>query len=282
MPANLTGKTAVITGASRGLGYSIAETFWRQGANLILIARDREALQNFVATHPANDQTIEIIATDLGRHLQDCLAQLADKKIDILVNNAAISGPIGPLWENNWDDWLYALEVNMVTPISLARALISGMIARNSGKIINLSGGGATTSRPNFSAYAIAKTGLVRFTEILADELKPYKIDVNAIAPGVMNTHLLTDIIQAGKEIVGEKEYSQAYDKIQSEQTMTENPAELCLFLASEASDGITGKLISATWDPWKSLIQYKDTLKNTDIYTLRRIVPKDRGQHWE
>ncbi len=281
MQVDLKGKTALITGASRGLGFAIAETFFKAGANLILIARNEEALKHFRDIHPSDNQSIEIIPADLGKDLTHCIRTLASKKIDILVNNAAISGPIGPLWENDWEHWLYALQVNMITPIALCKALLPRMIAQNNGRIINLSGGGATGSRPHFSAYAVAKTGLVRFTETLAEEVKSYKITVNAIAPGVMNTQILTDIITAGKAIVGEKEYSAAFDQLQSANPLTENPAELCLFLASEISQSINGKLISAAWDPWKSLTHYSDMLKSTDIYTLRRIVPKDRGQDW-
>lgn len=281
MQVNLKNKTAVITGASRGLGLAIAETFFASGANLILIARNLDALEHFRRTHYTDNQSIEIIQADLGKDLQKCIAKLSGKKIDILVNNAAISGPIGPLWENDWDHWLYALQINMTAPIALARAVLPHMIAQNDGRIINLSGGGATQSRPHFSAYAVAKTGLVRFTETLAEEVKSYRITVNAIAPGVMKTEILTDIIQAGKTIVGEKEFSVAFDKLQSDNSMTENPAALCLFLASEQSHGISGKLISATWDPWQSLDHYSDLLKSSDIYTLRRIVPKDRGQDW-
>lgn len=279
MPANLQGKTALITGASRGLGRAIAEIFWENGANLILLARNIKFLQEFQTMHVHSAQSIKIFSTDLGNPVEvdGFIQKIASQKIDILVNNAAISGPIGPFWENAAQAWNDTLQINLLTPAALCRALIPRMIAQNSGKIINLSGGGATHSRPNFSAYAVAKTGLVRLTEILAEELKNLNISVNAIAPGVMKTDMLADILNAGENLVGEKEYQTAR---MAEDTL-QNPAKLCLFLASNESAGITGKLISATWDPWSTLKDYVETLKNTDIYTLRRIIPEDRGQNF-
>jgi NAD(P)-dependent dehydrogenase (short-subunit alcohol dehydrogenase family) len=283
MQANLHGKTALVTGASRGLGRVIAETFWEKGANLILIARNIQSLQEFERAHVGTSQKVTVLAADLSSSSQvsQLIEKIAEKEIDILVNNAAITGPIGPLWENDWELWNATIQLNLLTPATLSRAIIPHMIRKNAGKIINLSGGGATQSRPNFSAYAVAKTGLVRLTEILAEETKDFNIGVNAIAPGMMKTDMLVDILKAGKNTAGEKEYLSAEQKITSIDGMTKNPAELCLFLADSMSDGITGKLISAAWDPWQTLPAHVDTLKNTDIYTLRRIIPQDRGHNF-
>jgi 3-oxoacyl-[acyl-carrier protein] reductase len=149
------------------------------------------------------------------------------------------------------------------------------------GKIINLSGGGATTPRPFFSAYAVAKTGLVRFTEIIAKEVKEFKIEVNSIAPGILHTDMMQGIFHAGEKMAGQKEYSQAQKVMQGEGNDPRTAAELCVFLVSPSSDGITGRLISAIWDPWEDLPLHLDDLRNSDIYTLRRIVPKDRNLNW-
>jgi NAD(P)-dependent dehydrogenase (short-subunit alcohol dehydrogenase family) len=286
MPVNLQNKTILITGASRGLGRMMAKMLWDAGANLILVARSLDPLNHLrdELCERSHHQAIEIFSVDLSHAdaLDEFIQKIHHKKIDCLINNAAISGPIGPTWENDWQDFQKTLQINLMSPIALCRALIPRMITQGQGKIINISGGGATNSRPNFSAYAIAKTGLVRFTEILADEVKPFNISVNCIAPGVMKTDMLLDIIKAGREKVGEKEYLNAESKLKLPDPMTENAGRLCLFLLSDESEEITGKLISATWDPWKSLHAYIDTLKNSDIYTLRRIIPEDRGQNWE
>lgn len=283
----LKNKTALITGASRGLGASIARCLWNDGADLILVARSTEklsALRNELLASAKLQQSIEIIAVDLANPdaVTNFIVQLEVKKIDILVNNAGILGPVGPTWENNWQDWLTTMQINLLTPVALCRALVAKMVKQNYGKIINLSGGGATAPRANFSAYSVAKSGLVRFSETLADEVKSFSIAVNCIAPGMMNTDMLTEFFAAGIEKIGAKDHNQIQKvKATSNDSTLLNAAKLCAFLASSASDGITGKLISAVWDPWAKLPDYLTELSNSDIYTLRRIVPKDRGKEW-
>lgn len=283
---DLQNKTALITGASRGLGLHIAQQFWTHGANLVLIARSEKNLEQLseqLSKTAKSNQTIQVIATDLSNSKSfDEIATRCDfSAIDIVVNNAAIQGPIGPVWENNWDEWQNTIQVDLLTPIALCRAVTPHMIKRNFGKIINLSGGGATGPRANFSAYAVAKAGLVRFSETLASEVEKFNISVNCIAPGVMNTDMLAQIIEAGASKVGEKEFTQVNRNKNNNNSTIERAAELCCYLASEKSNGITGKLISAVWDPWKNLTDYLQELQQSDIYTLRRIVPKDRGKAW-
>ena len=202
-------------------------------------------------------------------------------KIDVLINNAAVLGPIGKAWENPWEDWQTAIRVNLFSAVELCRACIPWMAGRRQGKIINLSGGGATGPRPHFSAYATAKASLVRFSEILAEEVRDLNIQVNCVAPGPMNTEMLQAVLRAGPESAGEAEYAKAVEQAHRGGASPQRAADLCAFLASPASDGITGKLISAVWDPWESLPDHLDELRDSDIYTLRRIVPKDRGKDW-
>jgi 3-oxoacyl-[acyl-carrier protein] reductase len=106
-------------------------------------------------------------------------------------------------------------------------------------------------------------------------------IDVNAVAPGALNTRLLEDVLAAGPDKIGEAAYAQALKQRASGGTPLQKGVELCAFLASRASDGITGRLISAVWDPWADLPAHLDELRRSDIYTLRRIVPEDRGKSW-
>jgi NAD(P)-dependent dehydrogenase (short-subunit alcohol dehydrogenase family) len=148
------------------------------------------------------------------------------------------------------------------------------MKARGGGKIVNFSGGGATGSRPHFSAYACAKTAIVRLTEVLADEVREFHIDVNAIAPGAVNTAMLDELLGAG-EMAGSKERSEATKRKEAGGTPPEVPAGLVAFLASDESDGITGKLISAPWDPWNDKGFQEALRANQDLATLRRIDDK-------
>jgi len=139
------------------------------------------------------------------------------------------------------------------------------MILRGYGKIINISGGGATKARPNFSAYSTSKAALVRFTETLAEEVKLFHIDVNAVAPGMMRTAMTDKVLAAGVEAAGVEEYKQA----ESCDTTPERAAKLVAFLASHESDGITGRLISVH-DPWEGM-RAADFEGLPDKYRLRR-----------
>ena len=284
--STLQNRTALITGASRGLGAQIADSFWSAGANLILVARSADPLGQLATGLPKRaEQRIVTIVADLGDPdaPEQILAEARRQfdSLNVLVNNAAIQGPIGLLWQNDWVEWQSTIQVNLLAPVALCRLCVPWMSSHSQrSKIINLSGGGGTGPRPNLSAYATAKSGLIRFTETLAEELHEL-IDVNCIAPGAMNTAMLESLLAAGPESAGQKEYAQAIKVRDSGGSDPARAAALCVFLASVASDGITGKLISAVWDPWEHFPQHLEDLQKTDIYTLRRIVPKDRGRSW-
>jgi 3-oxoacyl-[acyl-carrier protein] reductase len=134
---------------------------------------------------------------------------------------------------------------------------------------------------PRLSAYAASKAAVVRLTETLAEELREFSIDLNAIAPGALNTRLLDEILNAGPDAVGKEFYQKSLKQRDSGGVPPDKAARLCVYLASEISYGITGKLISAQWDPWENLHEFREQLANSDIYTLRRIVPEDRGLKW-
>jgi len=160
------------------------------------------------------------------------------------------------------------------------RTLFSHFVQRGYGKVIQLSGGGATKPLPGLSAYAASKAAVVRFAETLAGELREYHVDVNSVAPGALNTRMLDEILAAGPERVGEAFYERALDQQRTGGASLEHAARLAVWFASAASDGVTGKLISAVWDPWEELADHIDELAS-DVYTLRRIVPADRDLGW-
>ena len=285
----LLNNNAIITGASRGLGKEIAIEYAKEGASLIICARDynkllelKSELQELIS----EDQSIHLLEIDITSETAAYqIKEEADKawkgKIDILVNNAGIQGPLGPIEEIDWTNWLKAINVNLIAPIAISRTIIPIMKEQRKGKIINLSGGGATSPMPYFSAYAATKAAIVRLTETLALECKDYQIDVNAIAPGMLNTNMLQEVINAGPQKVGQNYFEKALQQNETGGASLENAAKLCVYLGSDKSNGISGKLISAVWDPWESLEIHLDTLKSTDIYNLRRIVPEDRDERW-
>lgn len=278
-------KVAIITGANRGLGAAIAHLFAQEGANLLLVARDGALLKTVAESLPVQPgQKIEWREADVTSPEDiTAIGNTALEKfgrVDILVNNAGIYGPIGPFEEVDWAEWLAALNINLLGAISLSRQIVPIMKKQGYGKIINLSGGGATAPLPRFSAYAVSKAALVRFTETIAEELAEFHIDVNAIAPGALNTRLLDQILEAGPQLAGEQMYQRSLKQQQEGGASMEIGAELAVFLASEQSDGISGRLISAIWDDWRNLTEKREKLKKSDVFTLRRIVPEDRG--WE
>lgn len=185
---------------------------------------------------------------------------------------------MGRLEDSIWDDWVDAVRVNLFGTALMCRAIIPVLRRRGHGKIINLSGGGATQPLPRISAYAASKAAVVRLTETLALELHDARVDVNAIAPGALNTRLLDEILAAGPEKVGPELYERSIEQQEKGGTPLETGAALAVFLASAQSDGISGRLLSAVWDDWRNLSRWREKLARSDVYTLRRIVPEDRG----
>jgi NAD(P)-dependent dehydrogenase (short-subunit alcohol dehydrogenase family) len=288
MSNTLKGRAAIITGANQGLGKAIAHAFVQAGADVMLCARDEMKLVETITELRAlcdPGQRVESILADVSKKDQvDQLISVALRtfsQIHVLVNNAGVYGPKGAIEEVDWDEWVQTIEVNLLGSILTAKALLPHFRSNRYGKIIQLSGGGATSPLPFISAYAASKAGIVRFMETLAEEVKADGIDVNSIAPGALNTRLLDEILEAGPSKVGKSFYERAMSQKSSGGTPLERGAALAVFLAAAASDGITGKLISAVWDPWEHFTEHMEDLKKTDIYTLRRIVPKDRGQAW-
>jgi NAD(P)-dependent dehydrogenase (short-subunit alcohol dehydrogenase family) len=198
-----------------------------------------------------------------------------------LVNNAGVYGPMGRIDEVDWKEWIDAVSINLMGTVYPSRAVLPHYLKRGRGKIVNISGGGATNPLPGISAYAASKAAVVRFTETMALEVKGHGIDINAIAPGLLATRLTDQLLAAGPGKVGQAFYNRISNSVKDGGTPLAVPAKLCVWLASAASNGVTGKLIAAVWDPYDKSPEHLAELNGTDIYTLRRIVPKDRGMGW-
>ena len=280
--------SALITGSSQGLGKVIAEHFLREGANVVLCARDekglfatRDELQKLAAPgQKVRAQACDVSSETQVKALTDfALAELGS--VQILVNNAGIYGPMGPTESVDWQEWTRAIEINLYGVLLPCRAFIPHFKQAGRGKIVILSGGGATNPLPNISSYAASKAAVVRLMETLAEELRPHQVDVNAVAPGALKTRLVDEVLKAGPEKVGTAFFAKNKKWAEEGATPLELGAGLCVYLASPESDGITGKLLSAQWDPWQKLHEHRDELAKSDIYCLRRIVPEDRGKKW-
>lgn len=281
----LKGRNAIITGGSQGLGRAIVEAFLREGANVVFCSRTPADVGKTAAELRAKlqpgQQLIGVPAdvAEAGDVDRVFAAARPFGDLHILVNNAGVYGPIGAVEEVDFAEWKRTFDINLFGAMLCAQRAIRLMKPRGYGKIIGISGGGAAPI-PNCSAYTVSKMAVTRFIEALAEELRPFHIDANAIAPGPLNTRLIRDILDAGPEKAGADFFAKNVKWSQGAAVSPELGANVCAYLASAQSDGITGKLIAAQWDPWEQLEKFKADL-NSDIYTFRRIVPKDRGKTW-
>jgi|SRR5262245_2248808 len=283
----LAGRSAIITGASQGLGSAIAERFVVEGAAVALCSRTGDELDAYRRRlhqkHPSATifaQVADIASTEqVDAFFEQARRQLG--RIDILVNNAGVYGPMGSTDSVEWAAWVQAITINLVGTVYCARKAVSLFKPNGYGKIVNISGGGATSPLPGLSAYAASKAAVVRFTETLALEVRELGIDVNAVAPGALATRLTDDLISAGPQRVGASFHARMVKLKREGGTPLELGADLCVYLASANSDGLTGRLIAAQWDPWPFTEEMKREIAESDIYTLRRIIPKERGKPW-
>ncbi len=269
-------RVAIVTGAGRGIGKAIALAFAREGASVVVVSRTLTEVTETAGELQALGcravpMKVDVSAREEVENMVSSVMQRFEK-LDILVNNAGVQSPIGLVTENDPDQWLKTVTINLGGTFLCSRAVLPVMMKRRRGKIINLSGGGATSPRPYFTAYAVSKTAVVRFTETLAEEVKEYGIQVNAIAPGAVNTRMLEEVIAAG-EMAGDRALDGVKRQIETGGTPPEKAAALAVFLASDESDGLSGRLISAVWDDWEGMAAQVQEIMTSELYTLRRVV---------
>lgn len=238
-------KVAVITGSGRGLGRAIALLFAKEGANVVLAARNPDQIEHVAQELKALRKNVIAVRADVSDEAQvEGLIQKtleAYGTIDILVNNAGSLGPIGPAHKISLPEWEEALRENLTSAFLCCRAVIPTMIEKRSGKIIHVAT--TQTPRPNMTPYMVAKAGMTSLAKQLSRELKEFNIQVNAIHPGVMDTRMQEEIRKAGVEAIG----TDMFERLKEEGLLRspDEPANLVLFLASQSGDGITGEFLS-------------------------------------
>ena len=244
----LNDKVAIISGAGRGLGKATAQAMAREGAAVVLLARTGPEIEQVARDIQGVGGRALALPTDVGSAEQVARAvkktMEAFRRIDIVVNNAAIGGPIGPLYGVDSKAWIKALEVDLFGVFFLSRQCLPHMIPERRGKIINLTSGLGQMVMPGLGAYSVAKAGVIHLTRIMAEELKPYNIQVNGLDPGVMDTPLQTWIREHGRDALDPEVHRQFVGlKDQGLLKPPEQVARLAVFLASSASDGLTGHI---------------------------------------
>jgi NAD(P)-dependent dehydrogenase (short-subunit alcohol dehydrogenase family) len=277
----LESKTIVITGGSLGIGFAVAQKCVEEGATVIIAARNKdnlsEALEKLKSKSSKNHKTYSLDISnlpDIKKFAEWCGDNYPE--INGLVNCAGVYGPIGNIMNVDMEQFTKAININFLGTVYMCNVFATLLKNDTRKKIVNFSGGGAATPFPNYSAYATSKIAIVRFTENIAIELDEYNIDVNCIAPGFVITRLHDETLAAGIEAAGKSFYEGTKKQIESGGVSPEKAADLTAFLLSKQADNITGKFISAPWDPWNEKTFQDELRNNKDVAVLRRIDNKN------
>jgi 3-oxoacyl-[acyl-carrier protein] reductase len=268
----------VITGSSTGIGRALAERLLAGGHLVWGLARsDQSAFA--AAAGPAFCSSVCDVGVWSEIERTASAVSSAWSGLDALVTCAGIQGEVGRAVTSDPGRWSATVRANLDGTYHAIRGFYPLLSrAERRAKVVCFSGGGATKSRPNFSAYGAAKTAVLRLVETIAEEERSAPIDLNAVAPGTINTRLTDEVLALGPAIAGQAEYEGAVRQKATGGASLNRALDLVEWLLSPASDGISGRLLAAPWDPWPQLDRHAAALASGDVYTLRRILPEDRG----
>ncbi len=282
---DLAGKNVLVTGGSMGIGYAAAQACLAAGADVVISARTgaalseaREALRD---AHP--DRRVACVRTDASveADVDRLFAECATRgPLHGVVHAAGIYGPIGKITDVEPAQWLDAIRINLFGSFLVARAACSAMRA-DGGRIVMLSGGGAAAALPNYTSYACAKVATVRMVESVAREMAEYGIEINALAPGFVATRLHEQTLKAGRER-SQALYDSTVERLQTGAIPASVAGRAAAFLVSDAARGISGKFVAAPYDGWSQWPAHLAELADSDLFTLRRILPSERGLDWQ
>jgi NAD(P)-dependent dehydrogenase (short-subunit alcohol dehydrogenase family) len=263
----------LITGASSGIGEAICNDLLGNKTNFIFgCSRQIEILENKFNFHSNfHAYKCDISAPEEIEFFKRSVLKDVNN-IDAIINCAGAIEPIGPFIDSLPEDWWKAIELNLRGTCFITHYFLS--MLNNGGRVINFAGGGAFGVFENYSSYAISKSGIVRFTEILASELAHRDIYVNAIAPGFVKTPIHDSTLRSGPQKSGKDFFDFTVKKLAESSVPISKPVDLVKYLLSEQSRGLTGKTISASFDPWDSKT-FSDSIaeiNDSEIYTMKRI----------
>jgi len=267
----LIGQVAIVTGGGRGLGQAIAQTLAQAGAVVVVAARSSAQLVETVALieqQGGRALSFEVDVTD-QRTVQRMVAEVEQTfgAVDLLVNNAGVVTPLGPIWEVDAEAWWRCLDINLRGSFLCTRAVLPNMIARRQGRILNMASGAGLEAFAYVSAYVTSKTALIRFTENVAVETQAYGLSAFAIEPGTVRTAMSEYLYgsEAGQQWV--PWFRQIFDEGRDDPM--EQLTRLVLSLASGQADALSGCTISIA-DDLTELLKRAVAIKQEELYILK------------
>jgi len=267
---DFTGKVAIVTGGGHGIGREIAESLVKHGASVAVTGRTQSRLDETIASIEAAGGKAIPFATDIADEaaVRSLVAETEQQfgPIDILISNAGVDGPFGPLWLNKTEDWRRTLETNLMGSVIVAQAVLPGMVARRSGRIVFVGSRGGIIPIPYDTAYAVTKAGLIRLCETLALELEDHNVQCFVIHPGVVHTGMSDSVLNSPEGRKWLPKYDQALER---GRTPVEWASDLCNFLVSGQADGLSGCFINVN-DDWRDMARNAKEIQQGDMYKLR------------
>jgi 3-oxoacyl-[acyl-carrier protein] reductase len=202
----LAGKVAIVTGAARGIGLAITERFVREGARVAMVDRDGDTAR--AAATRLGDATVAVVADvtrpdDVERAVSDTVARW--RRVDVVVNNAGITGRSYPIWELTDEDWHQVIATDLTSVFLVCRAAVRAMLAQGGGRIVNIASIAGKEGNPTLVPYSTAKAGVIGLTKALAKEVATRGIAVNAVAPAVIETEILSQMTPATVDLLVSK-----------------------------------------------------------------------------